>query len=343
MRFVHTADLHIGGSRSLPLHLERQESALDQIFDVAYEQDIDVVVIAGDVFDVSEPTLEERDLVERKLLEYDAQGFHILVIPGNHDLVDASGYTALHYLSMLSELGRLKNSVVTEVTRYVQIRDTVFCLLVHGRGDFNDACSRAVRDYHESGIRVDANNFVMVCHETIRGSQTDIKLKSGDYFRLDSGVARPDESLDVTYWALGDIHKMQAVGPRAFYSGAPLQIKFGDDWPKGVLVVDTEDPTRPKFAPIDTNQLVKISPGQTAPPNSYVKYSIKNKADVDLQSLPENVVRVEISSPKAELSLDVNSSLREKLIEGISQQGAEGQVLKFALSEIDSLMRTVDQ
>lgn len=341
MRFVHTADIHFGGSRVLPRYLERQEAAFDQIFDVAYDQNISTVVIAGDLFDEAEPDAETRDLVERKLLEYDAAGFTILLIPGNHDLVDRSGYTAIHYLSLLSDHGCFQNSVITERTQYVQVGDTVFCLLVHPRGGFTEACHRAVVDYHESGIRVDSDNFVMVAHETIRGSQTDIKLKNGDYYRLETGEEKPDSGLDVTYWALGDIHKVQSVGPRAFYSGAPLQIKFGDDWPKGVLVVDTDDPDNPKFADVETNQLVKAAPGEEVPLNAYVKLRVKNKTEILAERSP-NVVRWEVDSKKTSLSLDINSSLKEKLIDGVKQQGADGEILELALEEIESLLLDVD-
>jgi DNA repair exonuclease SbcCD nuclease subunit len=337
VRFIHTADLHFGGSKILPRFLERQESAFDQVFDVAYDQDISTVVIAGDLFDEADPSPETRDLVERKLLEYDAAGFTILLIPGNHDVVNRSGYTALHYLSLLYDHGCLRNSVFTERTKYVQVEGTVFCLLVHPRGGFSESCRKAVVDYHESGVKVDSDNLVMVAHETIRGSQTDIKLKSGDYYRLEGGAERPDSSLDVTYWALGDIHKAQSVGPRAFYSGAPLQIKFGDDWPKGVLVVDTEDPDNPMFADIETNQLVKALPGEEVPVNSYVKLKVKSKTDLLSEKSP-NVVRWEVDSKKVALTLDVSSTLKDKLIEGVKQQGAEGEVLEFALEEIESLL-----
>lgn len=338
MRFVHTADIHFGGSRYLPDYLERQEEAFDQIFDVAAEQGIDVVVIAGDLFDESEPDADTRDLVQRKILEYDAAGFTILLIPGNHDLVDRSGYTALHYLSMLSEHGRLRNSVVTEYTRYVLVQDTVFCLLVHGKGEFTSACEKAVNEYYQSSIETGAKHFVMVAHETVRGSQTDVQLKTGEYYRLEHGEEAPDSSLAVTYWALGDIHKTQTVGPRAFYSGAPMQIKFGDDWPKGVLVVDTEDPDNPKFADIETNQMVRAAPGEKVPLNSYVKLRVKKKSDLLTTERPSNVVRVELEPSKTTLSLDVDSSIKEKLIEGVKQQGATGDVLEMALSEIESLL-----
>ena len=338
MKFIHTGDLHIGGSRFLPNFLERQEEALDQIFDTAADAGVNTVVIAGDIFDVSDPSPEERDLVERKILDYDAAGYNILVIPGNHDLVDHSGYTALNYLSMLCKHERLSNSVIVDSTTYHQIDDTVFCLLFHNKGCFPEESRKAVIDFHESSIATGAKNFVMVAHETIRGSQTEIKLSTGDYYRMDTGESPPDPSLDVTYWALGDIHKMQRVGPCAYYPGSPLQTRFDGDWPKGVLLVDTDFPDSPEFIPIDTNQLVKAKIGDSVPSNAYVKLVLDSKSDLVSEDIPTNVVKYEVKKTLSSLSLDMSGSLKQLLIDGVKQQGAEGTVMDMALEEIESLL-----
>lgn len=338
MRFLHTGDIHFGGSKYLPSYLERQEEAFDQIFDIAADRKVDVVVIAGDLFDENTPSSEARDLVERKLLQYDAAGYHILLIPGNHDLVDHSGYTALRYLSMLYTHGRLQNSVVTETTMYHQIGDTVFLLLAHRKGEFNDAARQAVTDYHSSSIQTGAKNLVVVAHETIRNSQTDIKMGDDSFYRLDSGEDPPDPDLPVTYWALGDIHKMQKVGPRAFYSGAFMQIKFGDDWLKGVLLVDTEDPDNSEFVPVITNQLVKAVIGSDVPENSYVKLLLTKKSQLLTEDLPSNVVKFDMDPASSTLSLDLTGTIKEKLIEGVVQQGATDEILAIATAEVESLL-----
>jgi len=338
MRFVHTADLHVGANRRLPNYLRRQEEMFDSIFDVAYDHGVSVVVMAGDIFDDPETTTQlEREMVARKLLEYDASGFHILVIPGNHDLVDATGHTAIHYLSLLSKHGKFRHSVVTESTVFVPVEDTVFCLLCHRKHHFSEDSKRAVTDFSTSSLLVPHKNFVVVAHETIRGSMTDIRVSDSEFYRLPSGEDAPDTSLPVTYWALGDIHKVQAVTENAFYSGAPLQTKFGDTWPKGVLVVDTDTPGDPQFVPVPSNQFVKATKDDPIPPNSYVKWIFSSRDDIpDL--IPNNVVSIQIAPKENSLSLDIDGSLGDKLLEGVKQQGASEDELVLAQSEIESLL-----
>lgn len=335
MKFIHTSDLHFGGTKFLPNYLDRQEEMLDSIFDVAYDRGIDVVVISGDIFDDSDPTTEERDLVERKFLQYDSAGFHILVIPGNHDLVNMTGYTAIHYLSMLSDHNRFKNSVVTETTRFVRIRDSVFCLLCHRKGKFTKDAKRAVKEFWDSSLDVSTDNFIMVAHETIHNSKSDVLLSGGDYRRLE-GQRLPGSRLPVTYWALGDIHKHQRVGKRAFYCGAPVQMKFGDGWPRGVLVVDTAAPDDPEFVPIPSNQLVKARKGDDIPPGAYVKLVGKRDDLVD-SDRESNVVKVAFDTPETSLSLEFDNSLEEKILEGVKQQCDDPEVLAVAEREVSSL------
>jgi len=340
MRFVHTADLHVGANRSLPDYLRRQEEMFDSIFDVAYDNNIDTVVMAGDIFDDPETTTQaEREMVERKLLEYDAAGFHILMIPGNHDLVDATGYTAIHYLCLLTRHGKFKNSCITESTTYVTIRDTVFCLLCHRKHRFKEDVQKAVEAFRTSSLMVPHDHFVVVAHETIRGSQTDIKdgrTKSG-YYELEKGEEAPDESLPVTYWALGDIHKPQGVSRNAYYSGSPLQTKFSDAWPKGVLVVDTANPEEPRFVGVSSNRLFKAKKGDVIPPNAYVAWSFDSKDEVP-DDLPENVVKVVIAPQETSLSLSLDGSLKNKLLEGVKQQGATEEEMRLAEVEVSSLL-----
>jgi len=343
-KFVHTADLHFGSNRYLDDYLRRQEEVFDSIFDVAYDNNISTVVIAGDIFDDPETTTPaEMEMVSRKMLEYDSAGFTILVIPGNHDLVDATGHTALHYLALLSDHGRFRHSCVTERTSYVTVDDTTFCLLCHRKGCFKEDSVQAARDYQTSSLLMQSDHFVMVAHEMIKGSETEIRSKSGYYRKLDFGESIPeaeDPDFPITYWALGDIHKVQAVSENAFYPGSPLQLKFGECWPKGVLVVDTESPTDPEFVPIDSNQLVKAKVGDDVPAGAYVKLIASSKAESmsSAASLP-NVVKVEYASDTSSLVLASDDSLRETLLSGVAQLGATEEELELAEEEIDSILR----
>lgn len=348
MKFIHTADWHIGANRRLSSYLQRQEEMIDCVFDVAYDHDIRVVAIAGDIFeDPDTTTQEEREMLQRKLLQYDSAGFTILMIPGNHDTVDATGYSGIHYLSMLTDSGKFKHSTVTERTSFVTVEDCVFCLLRHRKNKFAEDSAAAVNSIFGSSLIHDHKDFVMICHETIRGSQTDIRLKDGSSFCLDSGEDAPDTSLPVTYWALGDIHKPQEVAPNAYYSGAPLQTKFADGWPRGVLVVDTQNPTEPKFVAIPSNQFVKVKVGDPVPDNAHVKWVFSSREDIP-KEVPDSVVMISfepetsLSSDRESLQIDVHASFRDKILAGIKGQGATEEELSLAAAEVDSILPLIE-
>ena len=67
MRILHTADWHLGKKLEGRLRLEEQSLALDQIISVAKERNIDVIIVAGDVFDTAVPSAEAEELFSRLL------------------------------------------------------------------------------------------------------------------------------------------------------------------------------------------------------------------------------------------------------------------------------------
>ncbi|MBF9052451.1 exonuclease subunit SbcD [Roseobacter sp. HKCCD9010] len=86
MRILHTADWHLGRVlRSVSL-LDDQAHILNQIFDAVVERNIDVLIVAGDVYDKASPAEAAvklySDFIERIYEETEAA---IVVIAGNHD------------------------------------------------------------------------------------------------------------------------------------------------------------------------------------------------------------------------------------------------------------------
>ncbi len=84
MRILHTADWHIG--RTLDgndLH-EEQCIVLAQIVEMANEKNPDVIVIAGDLFDLPSPSADSQQLCHEYIIKLGALA-PVLIIPGNHD------------------------------------------------------------------------------------------------------------------------------------------------------------------------------------------------------------------------------------------------------------------
>jgi DNA repair exonuclease SbcCD nuclease subunit len=339
MRFLLTADLHIGCSRTfLPSYLQRQESMLDEIYSVAVKEKVDAVTVAGDVFDSADTTHAERDMFLRKVLAFDSL-VPFLVIPGNHDLVDTQA-TTLHYLSLLSKAGKFKQSHIVEHTTLVQVGDTLFVLLVAHGSEFRRELKRILTEIRESSIQLDHKNLVVIAHQTVKGSLT------ATGYRLPKGVKiRPHA--DVTFYALGDIHVRQSVGPAAFYPGSPVQTAFDEDPDKGVLIVDTDDPKHPRFVPIHSRKFVMVLSSDTEKlkklkgTDAHVKVEIdktskRGKTPDDLDDL--NVVKtqhaksndVDITELKSggALRIDLKRLLRRK-------HGLSPEEIRFGLKLLE--------
>ena len=338
MRFIHTADLHVGGSAFLPDNLDRSEKVIRSIYKIAEENHVTTVVIAGDVFEDADTTQSQRDLVENLLLEYDSLGFTTLVIPGNHDRLDKTGsLTALRYLALLTKFGRFQHTVVVEETTYQVIDNTVFILLVHRPGHFREDLQKSLLDIPS---KYDSCKVVLVAHECVAGAVTD------NGFKPPKGESLTDAT--VTYSALGDIHVFQRIMRGAFYSGAPYQLKFGDVEEKGVLLVDTDKPNKPTFIQIESKKFVTVTKVEDAPEDAYVKL-ITSDVDIISNELPENVVKFNyVKEDELMIELDDSLSFKENLLEGVGKYLEEKQVdnkemlLEVAENEIQQIVSIAD-
>jgi exonuclease SbcD len=86
MKILHTADWHLGKRLEQFSRLEEQTAVLIEICDIADEQQIDAVIIAGDLFDTFNPATEAIDLFYKTLKRLSNNGKRLVVaIAGNHD------------------------------------------------------------------------------------------------------------------------------------------------------------------------------------------------------------------------------------------------------------------
>jgi len=85
MKFLHTADLHIGKKLFELSLIEDQKYILSQIADIAVTRKVDAVVIAGDVYDRAVPSTEAVTLLDDFLTGLQEHGIPVIMISGNHD------------------------------------------------------------------------------------------------------------------------------------------------------------------------------------------------------------------------------------------------------------------
>ena len=96
MRLLHTSDWHLGRSLHGYSLADDQAQAVEAVVSLADQHDVDVVVIAGDVFDRPVPPIESLRLLNDALERLHAAGRTVVITSGNHDSGDRLGmYAAL--------------------------------------------------------------------------------------------------------------------------------------------------------------------------------------------------------------------------------------------------------
>lgn len=101
MKILHIADLHLGKTVGGFSQLEGQRHILQQVLDLVDGREVDVLAIAGDVYDKSQPSAEAVALLDWFLTQLARRPVQVVGIPGNHDSAERIAYGA----SMLESSG----------------------------------------------------------------------------------------------------------------------------------------------------------------------------------------------------------------------------------------------
>lgn len=301
---LHAADLHIGDSRNLPGYLVRQEKMLDSITELSIDREVDLVILAGDIFDAKYMKPREKDMFLRWLLEHDKAGrkhdFSTVIENGNHDEIE-EGYTHLRQHKIMADYGMLKTiSIVESEPRLLgPFKGTMWVAALPAgkyRGEEINAAVGVLRKKLDAKLESGQSSipgtdapvyFIAVIHEAILGATNEM----GTWVSKKGPALDPE--LPVTYWALGDIHKpFQRVMENAWYPGSPIQHDFGDlSVDRGVFVVDLDEPTGPEPVLIQgITPLITLSEVPNEWPEDAIIRFEGSPDEIADTTFPENVV-----------------------------------------------------
>jgi exonuclease SbcD len=331
-KFIHTADLHVGKSRTLPDYLERQELMLEGIFKAAKANDTKTVLMAGDIFESKNIRWSEQKAFMEFLFANDSSGNTTVLCNGNHDEL-MTGVSHMWLPSLINDFGGLSNTTIVDgEARLVKLPDMHIGVIpvVHNNLSTKELSNEVCKLYERAD---DDLPFVMMLHATITGCTTDTGVS------LSGGPRIPKDCDFVDYWALGDIHKSQQMADKAWYSGAPIQHDFGDVQPKGVLVVTVEKGEEPQ---VELVELEGIKPLVTItevpeewPTDCYIRYLGPLEG---IMNLPENVIKIEGVVPTDEdeeapqpIQVEFSDSLTEGLPEFLHAKGVSPELQEEAV------------
>ncbi|MGQ0333758.1 exonuclease SbcCD subunit D [Halomonas elongata] len=265
LKLIHTADWHLGQSfHGQERHTEHR-AFLDWLLETLVEREADALLVAGDIFDVVNPSLRAQELLydfivaaHERLPQLD-----IVLIAGNHDSGNRIELPApLMRRLRTHALGRVvwrEDGELDADRLLVPLTDATgttqaWCLAlpflrpaeVTG-GDADDYVS-GISSVHERLIgtarqrREPGQALVAMSHAHLHGATTSEASERPIVIGGEESISAALFPDDIAYVALGHLHRAQQVGePRIRYSGSPLPLDFSEvDYPHQVVEVSLD-------------------------------------------------------------------------------------------------------
>ncbi len=249
MRILHTSDWHIGRTFHGHSTLDALRGVLDALTAQVREHEVDVVVLAGDVFDSATPAASCYTLLSDALRALSEAGAQVVVTSGNHDSAARLGFQAALLrdgIHVLTDPGAIGTPVtVTDAAGPVHFYGIPYLEPALLRHAWPGVRSQAhVLAHAMDLVRVDlaerGGRSVAIAHCFAAGVaptphlERDIQQGGLDVVPL-ATFDGPD------YVALGHIHGRQRLSDRVRYAGAPLHYSFGEAGkPRGSWLVELD-------------------------------------------------------------------------------------------------------
>ena len=262
MKVLHTSDWHVGRTIRNRSRIDEHRAVFAEIVDIAKQEDVDAVLVTGDIFHERRPSLEAQELVAETLAELARQRIPSVLIPGNHD--DPSLLRALKPLGTLAQahlvpdvVEDLSSLIIPIVARAGGEQALIGCLpYLHPHLVLNTAESMGMTEEGRiSAYQGKVQEFFRALVEGMQRKDSgavsivlahlhllECEFGGGEWRSSVFPVATGFLPAHVQYVALGHLHKPQVVEKaksQTRYAGSILQMDFGErDQKKSVCLIE---------------------------------------------------------------------------------------------------------
>ena len=239
MRILHTSDWHLGRSFHRVGMLEHQAAFVDHLVDAVRSEGIDVVVVAGDVYDRALPALDAVTVLDDALCRLLDAGAQVLLTSGNHDSALRLGFAS----RVLAHGGVHLRTRVDELAQPVLLADEHGPVALYGLPYLEPAMCAGplgVSERSHAGVlsaamgqvradlaaRSPSTRSLVAAHAFVVGGQVSDSERDISVGGVGAVPAAVFQGVD--YVALGHLHGRQRLAETVRYSGSPLAYSFSE-------------------------------------------------------------------------------------------------------------------
>lgn len=296
MKILHTSDWHLGKRLDDFPRFEEQQAVMNEICEIADRENVDAVLVAGDLFDTFNPPTEAIDLLYKTLKKLTNSGKRpVIAIAGNHDSPDRieapdplarecgiifAGYPAtvvpafeletglkiFHSEEGFIEINLSGNPIQLRIllTPYANaLRFKTFLGEENSEEEMRNLLQQkwsqlAAKHCNDKGVNV------LVSHLFVVEEGGEIPEEPDDekpvlHVGGVQAVYTKNIPESIQYTALGHLHRMHSPGRNAWYCGSPLSYSFAEAGQKKyVLLVDIEPGEQAKVTPVELKSGKKL-------------------------------------------------------------------------------------
>ena len=247
MKFIHTSDWHIGRQFHHASLLEDQAHVLEQVVTYIETEQVNALVISGDIYDRSVPPAAAVSLLDAVLNKIcNELNVPVIMIPGNHDGAQRLAFAAKQLkqsgLHILADIQQVKEPVTIDNNRF-------YAIPYHDPETVRDAYGADVHTYYQAHnflvdkikeVKSSSFNNILLSHCFISGGAESDSERPLSLGGADQVAYEPLVEFD--YVALGHLHSPQYKGyPHIRYSGSLLKYSFSEQHQKkSVSLVEME-------------------------------------------------------------------------------------------------------
>ena len=253
LRIIHTSDWHIGRFLNGYSLLEDQSYFLNWLVDILRNENVDVLIVSGDIYNTASPSAACVSLLDEFLCKVVLElKKTVLLIAGNHDSPEKLGFSS----RMLEKSGLIISTNLKDI-RNVILKTSPFSIGVtlfpfisiaavkeifkeEKVTNFDMAAQLIYENIIKNIAKCDVN--ILCAHGLFLGENGSLNYCDSELAVGGLDVASLKRFKYFSYVALGHLHGFQSAGSNGFYCGSPLKYSVSEaSHKKRLILLDVKD------------------------------------------------------------------------------------------------------